>query len=169
MMGYTQSVTDPSYAGQILCQTYPLIGNYGVCSREFESEHPRITGYAVYEACATPSHYTSETSLHEWLRSNGVPGIQGIDTRELTKTLRTEGTMLGVLEALNIMKEYPNSVVSMVTNVQSGSQGVKDLLKIEGKMLSHAEVRKVAEIAPQSTINVIKDFEVSRKIKLSKE
>ncbi len=73
-----------------------------------------------------------------------------------------------VLEILNIRKEYPNSIVSMVTNVQSGAHGVKDLLKIEGKMLSPAEIRKVAEIAPESTINIIKDFEVSRKVKLGK-
>ncbi len=98
MMGYTQSVTDPSYHGQILCQTYPLIGNYGICGEEFESANPKITGYVVYEACAAPSHYTSQMSLDRWLRDAGVPGIQGIDTRELTKTLRTEGTMIGALE-----------------------------------------------------------------------
>lgn len=98
MTGYTQSVTDPSYTGQILCQTYPLIGNYGVCRQEFESEGPKIQGYAVYEACANPSHYTSEMNVHTWLKRSNVPGIQGIDTRQLTKTLRTEGTMLGALE-----------------------------------------------------------------------
>lgn len=73
-----------------------------------------------------------------------------------------------VLEILNIRKEYPNSVVSTVTNVQSGMHGVKDLLKIEGKILSSDEIKKVAEIAPKSTINIIKDFEVSRKVKLGK-
>ncbi|MFH0956396.1 MAG: glutamine-hydrolyzing carbamoyl-phosphate synthase small subunit [Candidatus Aenigmatarchaeota archaeon] len=98
MMGYTQSVTDPSYTGQILCQTYPLVGNYGVCREEFESPSPKITGYVVAEACERPSHHTSEMSLHEWLRAAGVPGIQGIDTRELTKILRMRGTMLGALQ-----------------------------------------------------------------------
>jgi carbamoyl-phosphate synthase small subunit len=98
MIGYTQSVTDPSYAGQLLCQTYPMIGNYGVCRQEFQSDSPKISGYAVYEACANPSHYTSETGVHEWLKKSGIPGIQGVDTRELTKTLRNEGTMLGALE-----------------------------------------------------------------------
>jgi carbamoyl-phosphate synthase small subunit len=98
MIGYTQSVTDPSYHGQILCQTYPLIGNYGICSQEFESPGPKIAGYAVYEACNAPSHYTSEASIHDWLGKSRIPGIQGIDTRELTKTLRTEGTMPGALE-----------------------------------------------------------------------
>ncbi len=98
MMGYTQSVTDPSYTGQILCQTYPLIGNYGVCREEFESDGPKIRGYIVSEACKGPSHYTSEMGISRWLRENRVPGIEGVDTRELTKMLRSEGTMLGALE-----------------------------------------------------------------------
>ena len=71
MMGYTQAVTDCSYRGQILCQTYPLIGNYGVCRSEFESEKPRIQGYAVFEACRNPSHHTSEMTLHQWLKTGG--------------------------------------------------------------------------------------------------
>ncbi len=97
MMGYTQSVTDPSYTGQILCQTYPLIGNYGVSKDEFESEGPKIRGYVVSEACGGPSHRTSEMGVPEWLRRSRVPGLQGIDTRQLTKVLRTEGTMIGAL------------------------------------------------------------------------
>ncbi len=74
-----------------------------------------------------------------------------------------------VLEILNVRKEYPNSVVSMVTNVQSGMHGVKDLLKIEGKIISPREIRKIANIAPKATISIIKDFEVSRKVRLSKD
>jgi len=98
MVGYEQSITDPSYYGQIVCQTYPLVGNYGVCKKEFESDSPKIRGYIVSELCRNPSHYMSETGLNEWLESNGIPGIEGIDTRELTKVLRTKGTMLGVLK-----------------------------------------------------------------------
>ena len=98
MVGYVQSITDPSYRGQILCQTYPLIGNYGVSPEEFESDGPQITGYIVSELCEIPSHYTSRMSLDEWMKKSGVPGISGIDTRELTKALRSKGTMLGILE-----------------------------------------------------------------------
>ena len=98
MMGYTQSVTDPSYSGQILCQTYPLIGNYGVSPAEFESDSPKIRGYAVYEACRHHSHHTAEMGIGRWLERGGIPGISGIDTRELTKTLRNEGTMLGAMQ-----------------------------------------------------------------------
>lgn len=98
MVGYTQAITDSSYNGQILCQTFPLIGNYGVAKEEFESDGPKIEGYVVFEVCKKPSHYTSKSSVGDWLKDTKVPGIEGIDTRELTKTLRMEGTMMGVLE-----------------------------------------------------------------------
>jgi carbamoyl-phosphate synthase small subunit len=97
IVGYPESITDPSYHGQILCQTYPLIGNYGVDPASFESERPRIAGYVVSELCQDPSHATSRKSLDDWLRENGVPGIAGIDTRALTKKLRVHGVMPGLL------------------------------------------------------------------------
>jgi aspartate carbamoyltransferase regulatory subunit len=70
-----------------------------------------------------------------------------------------------LLDALNVREQYPNSVVSMITNVPSGRHGLKDILKLEGRELSESDIRKVIEMAPGSTINIIKDFEVSRKIK----
>lgn len=107
MVGYPESLTDPSYAGQILVQTWPLVGNYGVARRDitdefgvplhFESDAIKVMGYAVSEVQESASHWSSLTSLPEWLRESGVPGISGIDTRELTKKLRTKGTMLGQL------------------------------------------------------------------------
>jgi carbamoyl-phosphate synthase small subunit len=97
MVGYPESVTDPSYHGQILCQTYPLIGNYGVDPGSFESEKPRISGYILSELCENPSHVTSRKTLHEWLAENGIPGVSGIDTRALTKKLRVHGVMPGLL------------------------------------------------------------------------
>ena len=98
MVGYPESITDPSYHGQILCQTYPLIGNYGVDPGCFESAGPRIQGYVINELCRTPSHSTSKLTLDDWLRQNGVPGLSGVDTRALTKRLREKGVMLGILE-----------------------------------------------------------------------
>ncbi|MGB9728315.1 MAG: glutamine-hydrolyzing carbamoyl-phosphate synthase small subunit [Thermoprotei archaeon] len=108
MTGYTEALTDPSYRGQILVMTYPLIGNYGVPSYNikdswglplhFESERIQVNGLVVYEACDAPSHVLSKKSLHEWLYEEKVPGIQGIDTRELTKRLRSKGVMMGILE-----------------------------------------------------------------------
>ncbi|MCJ7635304.1 carbamoyl phosphate synthase small subunit, partial [Candidatus Bathyarchaeota archaeon] len=97
MVGYPESITDPSYAGQILIQTYPLIGNYGVNPEYLESDRPKIEGYVVHELCGEPSHWSAELHLDEWLAANGVPGITGVDTRFLTQKIRTQGTMLGIL------------------------------------------------------------------------
>lgn len=103
MVGYLESLTDPSYYGQILVQTYPLIGNYGVPQRDpgslewFESDRVQPRGFVVADACRTPSHWSSAGSLHEWLLDQHIPGIEGIDTRDLTKKLRVNGTMLGIL------------------------------------------------------------------------
>jgi len=97
MVGYPEAITDPSYKGQILVQTYPLIGNYGVTTSAFESDGPKIEGYVVHELCKKPSHWSSEMTLDSWLEANGIPGIEGIDTRMLTKRLRIRGTMLGIL------------------------------------------------------------------------
>jgi len=98
MVGYTESITDPSYKGQILMQTYPLIGNYGVSPNHFESSGPKIEGYIVREVCRSPSHWSSRWTLNEFLEMHGIPGIESVDTRALTKKIRTQGVMLGILE-----------------------------------------------------------------------
>ena len=97
IVGYPESLTDPSYHSQILCQTYPLIGNYGVDPLSFESDRPQVAGYIVSELCARPSHPTSRKTLDDWLRESGVPAIAGVDTRALTKKLRVHGVMPGLL------------------------------------------------------------------------
>jgi len=98
MVGYPEAITDPSYRGQILIQTYPLVGNYGVCPAHFESEGPKVEGYVVHELCEAPSHWSSQLTLNEWLERSGVPGIERVDTRMLTKRIRVQGTMLGILQ-----------------------------------------------------------------------
>lgn len=98
MVGYTESITDPSYWGQILIQTYPLIGNYGVSPQDFESDRPKIMGYVVHEVCRRPSHWLAKWTLDEFLEMYGVPGIEGVDTRMLTKKIRVHGVMLGILK-----------------------------------------------------------------------
>jgi carbamoyl-phosphate synthase small subunit len=103
MMGYPESFTDPSYQGQILVLTYPLIGNYGVPETEsekgvlknFESEKIRVSGLIITEYSEKHSHWNARKSLSDWLKENKIPAIQGIDTRALTKILREKGTMLG--------------------------------------------------------------------------
>ncbi|MGQ9551679.1 MAG: glutamine-hydrolyzing carbamoyl-phosphate synthase small subunit, partial [Candidatus Bathycorpusculaceae bacterium] len=106
MVGYPESLTDPSYHGQILTLTYPLIGNYGVppCELEsgvpkyFESESIKVSGLIIHELCRQPYHWASTKTLDEWLKQESVPGLCGIDTRRLTKKLRTKGVMLGILQ-----------------------------------------------------------------------
>jgi carbamoyl-phosphate synthase small subunit len=107
MVGYCESMTDPSYAGQILCFTYPLIGNYGVPSysqkdehglpKFFESDSIKVRGVVVQEACEVPSHWASKRTLSDWLEAEGVPGIEGVDTRALVTKLRESGVMMGIL------------------------------------------------------------------------
>jgi carbamoyl-phosphate synthase small subunit len=103
MTGYPESLTDPSYKGQILVLTYPLIGNYGVPQdtvdnqllKFFESDRLHISGLIVSDYSVEYSHWNAEKSLGDWLKENEIPGIYGIDTRQLTKILREKGTMLG--------------------------------------------------------------------------
>ena len=106
MVGYPEALTDPSYNGQILTLTYPLVGNYGVppydlelgIPRYFESENIKVTGLVIHELCKKPYHWASTKTLDEWLKSENVPSIYGIDTRKLTKKLRVKGVMLGILQ-----------------------------------------------------------------------
>jgi carbamoyl-phosphate synthase small subunit len=103
MVGYPESLTDPSYEGQILTLTYPIIGNYGVTAKSetdgisdfFESHRIHVSGLIVQDYCEEHSHWNSVESLGDWLRAEGIPGISGIDTRMLTKVLREKGSMLG--------------------------------------------------------------------------
>ncbi len=97
MAGYLEVLTDPSYAGQAVCMTYPLIGNYGICPEDMESERPWPDALIVREACELPSNFRSDLSLQKFMERYEVPGIEGIDTRHLTKILREKGTMNGMI------------------------------------------------------------------------
>lgn len=102
MTGYPESLTDPSYTGQILTFTYPLIGNYGVPSpKKWESKEIHARGVVVSEACTNWSHASGQKSLLEWLKEQQIPIITGVDTRALTKLLRESGVMLGAIEVKN--------------------------------------------------------------------
>jgi carbamoyl-phosphate synthase small subunit len=94
MTGYQEMLTDPSYAGQILVPTYPLIGNYGINESDSESRQIQVRGLAVREYCLRPSHWQSIRTLHEFLLAYGIPGISDIDTRALTRHLRLQGAMM---------------------------------------------------------------------------
>jgi carbamoyl-phosphate synthase small subunit len=114
MTGYQEMLTDPSYAGQILVPTYPLIGNYGINESDFESRQIQVRGFVVQEHCLRPSHWQSTRTLHEFLMAYGIPGISDIDTRALTRHLRLQGAMMGMVtsemtveEALEQLRTLP--------------------------------------------------------------
>lgn len=125
MAGYLEVLTDPSYAGQAVCMTYPLIGNYGICKEDMESARPWPDGFIVRELSRIPSNFRSDITIQEFLEEHGVPGIAGIDTRALTKILRRMGTMNGMIttneqyqidEVLPRLKAYTTGqVVEKVT------------------------------------------------------
>ncbi len=97
MMGYQEMLTDPSYAGQIVMPTYPLIGNYGINEQDFESNRIQVSGFVVREECYQPNHYMSTRTIHKYLADSGIPGIYGVDTRAITRKLRSLGVMMGAI------------------------------------------------------------------------
>ena len=97
MVGYLETLTDKNNCGQIIVQTFPMIGNYGVISEDFQSEGAKIAGYVVREMCDKPSNFRCEGTLEDYLIKEGVVGICGLDTRALTRVLREEGTMNGMI------------------------------------------------------------------------
>ena len=97
MTGYLEVMTDPSYAGQAVCMTYPLIGNYGICYEDQESSRPWVDAFIVRELSRIPSNFRCEDTIQHFLEKNNIPGIAGIDTRALTKILREKGTMNGMI------------------------------------------------------------------------
>jgi carbamoyl-phosphate synthase small subunit len=139
MVGYTETLTDPSYRGQILCLTYPLIGNYGVPSMDdtdefglpkfFESDKIQVKGLIIHDLSIAASHWTCVKTLDEWLYEQRIPGVYNIDTRELTKKLRVNGVMAGAISSSVIQKgKLANSEVdvrelsSLIKNQQYGQQ-----------------------------------------------
>jgi carbamoyl-phosphate synthase small subunit len=151
MVGYPEALTDPSYKGQILTLTYPLVGNYGVPPYDlnlglplyFESDRIQVQGLVIHELCEEPYHWASTRTLDKWLLDEGIPGIYGIDTRRLTKKLRTHGVMLGILQVCetgeepnldNLLRETKNIPDPNLTDlVRDVSVKEPAHYKIEGK------------------------------------
>ncbi|WP_226037961.1 carbamoyl phosphate synthase small subunit [Aquibacillus saliphilus] len=134
MTGYQEILSDPSYCGQIVTMTYPLIGNYGINRDDFETITPSIHGLIVKEVCDTPSNFRNEESLDSYLKANNIPGIAGIDTRKLTKIIRKHGTMRAMftstdqvleesvltIEQTQVMKDQVESVSTIKPYVVPG-------------------------------------------------
>jgi carbamoyl-phosphate synthase small subunit len=134
MAGYQEMLTDPSYAGQIVVPTYPLIGNYGINQYDYESNRIQVRGFVVREECLQPSHYLNSKTLNEYLAESGIPGIHSVDTRAITRKLRSYGVMMGMItsskspqEALEELKRVPNygtiDFVKEVSTKESYSYG----------------------------------------------
>lgn len=128
MTGYLEVLTDPSYAGQAVVMTYPLIGNYGICYEDMESTRPWPDGFIVRELSRIPSNFRSEDTIQHFLEKNDIPGISGIDTRALTKILREKGTMNGMIttkayddlsEPISRMKAYTVTGVVKATSCRT--------------------------------------------------
>ena len=118
VLGYNETLTDPKYYGQIVVQTFPLIGNYGIIDEELETIKPVIGGYIVKSICDTPSNFRCEGTLENFMKENGIIGLAGIDTRELTRIIRDNGTMNGkittdISDIDAILKELKEHKVSV--------------------------------------------------------
>lgn len=118
--GYIETITDPTFAGQIIMQTFPLIGNYGIIEEDFESENCYAAGYVVREYCEEPSNFRCEKTLDEFMKQRGIIGICGVDTREITKIIRENGVMkakivtdLSLVESVTEDFDYSNLLDSV--------------------------------------------------------
>jgi carbamoyl-phosphate synthase small subunit len=105
MSGYQEILTDPSYAGQIVCMTYPLIGNYGVNEQDVESRRPWVEGFVVREASPIASNWRSNETLGSYLTRNNIVGIEGIDTRALVRHIRDKGAMRSAISTVDLNSE----------------------------------------------------------------
>ena len=134
MTGYQEVLTDPSYYGQIVTMTYPLIGNYGVNLEDVESNSPKVRGFIVREKCSFPSNFRCEMDLDNYLKQNKIVGLEGIDTRALTKVLRNNGTMKGIIVVDEIGRKDVNDRITAYSNKEAVKNVTTDkVYTIEGK------------------------------------
>lgn len=169
MTGYQEILTDPSYKGQIVTMTYPLIGNYGVNAVDVESWRPHVAGFVIRELSPAVSNWRADFSLAEYLEQNGLPGIQGIDTRALTKKLRVRGAMNGFIsteeipdeEAVRRAKEFVFvgvDYVKEVTHREAFQWDERDEQSANFKLVSGnapAEARSLRDPLPPADIPII--------------
>jgi carbamoyl-phosphate synthase small subunit len=178
MTGYQEMLTDPSFAGQLLTLTYPLVGNYGVTPADFESDRVQVNGFIVRELCEMPSSWRSGTTLQEFLTEHNVVGIQGIDTRALTRRLRVSGVMMGGIsteysreELLQQLADAPNysqidfvrRVTAPKTYVWEGDMGSKEAEKGKAAGELYANNLATREKRPETHIALV-DCGVKRNI-----
>jgi len=152
MTGYLETLTDPSYKGQAVVQTFPLIGNYGVITPDSESEMVGVSAYIVRELCEDPSNFRCETTLEDYLTKHDIPGIKGIDTRALTRILRESGTM-NLMITSDLSKADPAKIKEYVIK-----DPVKDVSVKEAKVFEAEGEEKynVAMIDCGTKLNIVR-------------
>jgi carbamoyl-phosphate synthase small subunit len=170
MTGYQEILTDPSYKGQIVAMTYPLIGNYGVNDQDVESWRPHVAGFVIRELSPTVSNWRADSTLARYLEQNGIPGIQQIDTRVLTKKLRERGALKGFITTENISdaeavaraQSWPGLVgvdyVKEVTHPEPFRWDPKDEQSATFKLIganAAADARQVREPLPPADIPIV--------------
>jgi carbamoyl-phosphate synthase small subunit len=170
MTGYQEILTDPSYKGQIVSMTYPLIGNYGVNLQDVESWKPHVAGFVIRELSPVVSNWRADCSLAEYLAKNGIPGIQGIDTRALTKKLRVRGALNGFIstedvsdeEALDRAKHWPGLLgidyVKQVTHPESFLWDERDEQSASFRLVqggTDCDARLVREPLPPADLPIV--------------
>jgi carbamoyl-phosphate synthase small subunit len=170
MTGYQEILTDPSYKGQIVSMTYPLIGNYGINLQDVESWRPHVAGFAIRELSPVVSNWRADCSLQDYLQKNGIPGIQGIDTRALTKKLRVRGALNGFIstekmtddEAIRRAKTWTGLLgvdyVKQVTHAEPFLWDEKDEQSSRFKLMQgtvDADARFVRDPLPPADIPIV--------------
>ena len=170
MTGYQEILTDPSYKGQIVAMTYPLIGNYGVNSQDVESWRPHVSGFVIRELSPVVSNWRADSSLAAYLEQHGIPGIQGVDTRALTKKLRVRGALNGFIstqrmsdeEAVARAKNWPGlagvDYVKEVTHPQPFLWDAKDEQSASFNLVrgnAQADARNVRDPLPAADIPIV--------------
>ncbi len=136
MVGYQEIITDPAYRGQIVVMTFPLIGNYGINLEDVESKCSELSALIVREKCDTPSNFRCEMSLDDYLKEQGICGLYGIDTRSLTKIIRDNGTMKGVIVKANTPKEEIENLMSLAGSeeaIKETTEKAKYIINNSGK------------------------------------
>jgi len=150
MTGYQEVLTDPSYAGQIVVMTYPLIGNYGVNSVDVESRRPWVSGFVVRELARRPSNYRSEGDLDSYLRDNGIPGIEGLDTRALVRRVRMHGAMPAILSTVDLDDDSLRAKAKALGGM-AGQDLVREVSCAEAYDWTEGEPREFATTAERPT------------------
>ena len=154
MTGYQEMLTDPSYAGQIVVPTYPMMGNYGISSYHQESSKVQVSGFVVRQFCPDPSHIDSSSNISDFLHDNGITGISEVDTRAITRRIRKNGVMMGVItdnpntsKAIQILKNLPE--YDQVDHVESVS--TKSIYKWTDSL-------KIRETSPETLKILVSDY-----------